>query len=143
MLLVNLQILDNILLLPQLGVEELGVGLELVGQPLVLLGDEGLLVLDSLLESLIDLDLDVVPVVLALVVAVVVETLLDVTVELLFLGFESTGDLIVGPLLLSMSSLNLLNVLSDLSELLDLRGKLLLSVLDLGFDLLDSLGNLL
>ena len=142
-LLVRLKVLDDVLLLSQLGVEELRVGLELVSQLLVWLVQELGLVSDSLEEGVVDLGLDVVVVVLSFVFHVVLEHVLHVLVELALLLVKVHHDVVVLLLLVSVYCLDLLHLNSQLSQVLDLWSQVLLSVLDFLLDLFDSLGDLL
>lgn len=138
-----LEILDNVLLLPQLGVEEIGVALELLREPLVCAIQELGLVADALEEGVVDLVLDVVAVVPGLFSLVVLEELLDFVLELALLLIEVADDRVILLLLLVVDGLEVSVLLSEATQLLDLGCELLLLVLDLVFDLEDGLGDLL
>jgi hypothetical protein len=81
--------------------------------------------------------------VLALVVSVVVVGCFHFRVHLALLLVEVHHDVVVLLLLLGMDCLDLLHLGSQVSQLLNLWGKLLLSVFNLSFDLVDGLGNFL
>jgi len=138
-----LKVLHDRLLLSQLCVEELGVGLEFVGQTLLRLVDELGLVTDSLQEGVVDLRLDVVVMVLALVVSVVVVGGFHFRVHLTFLLVEMHHDVVVLLLLFGMDCFDLLHLGSEVSQLLNLWGELLLSVFNLSFDLVNGIGDFL
>ena len=142
-LLVGLEILHNIFLLPQLGIEKLRIRLKFICKPFVRLGHEALLVFDSFLESLIYLNLNIIPMIFSLIFHIIVKTLLDVNIELVFFSVEAVNDLIVSFLLIPMNILNFLNIFSNLSQSLDFMGELLLSVKDFLFDLTDGFGDFL
>lgn len=143
MLLMCLQVLHNRLLLSQLCVKELRVGLEFVGQTLLRLVYEFGLVTDSLQEGVVDLRLNVVVMVFALVVSVVIVCRFDFRVHLTLLLIEMHHDVVVLLLLFGMNCFDLLHLGSEVSQLLDLWGELLLSIFNLSFDLVYGFGNFL
>jgi len=142
-LLVSLEVLYNIFLLPQLGIEELRVTLELVGQPLVGIVQEFSLIANSLEEGVEDLSLDVIVMVFTFVVPVVVEHRLNLTLDSLLLLIEVHHDVVVRLLLLGVDALDLLHLGSQRSEVLNFWGELLLSILHFHLNLLHCLRNLL
>jgi NADH:ubiquinone oxidoreductase subunit K len=81
--------------------------------------------------------------VLALVVSVVVEGGFHFRVHLTFLLIEVHHDVVVLLLLFCMDCFNLLHLRSEVSQLLDLWGELLLSIFNLSFDLVNSFGDFL
>ena len=143
MLLVSLQVLHDALLLPQLGVEELGVTLELIRKPLLWLVDELCLVANPLQEGVIDLSLDVVVMVLPLIISVIVECRFDFRIHLALLLVQVHHNVIVLLLFFGVDCLNLLHLRTEVSQLLDFWRELLLSVFDFPFDLVNSLSDLL
>lgn len=142
-LLVRFEIVQDVVLLSQLGVEEVRVALELVRQFLLRLADELALVVDSLEEGFVDLRLDVVVVVLALVLPIVVKYGLHILVELLLFLVQIHDDVLVVLLFLLPDLLDLLHLRSQLPQFLNLGCQLLLPVLDLGLDFEHSGGDLL
>lgn len=143
MLLVSLEVLDDVLLLPEFGVEELGVALKFVGESLVRLVDELGLVADSLQECIVDLRLDVVEVVLLLVLLVVIEGGFDLRVKFLLSLLQVHHDAVVLLLLFAVDGLLFLHFHSQLAQVLDLWSQFLLSNLDLFLNFLDGGSNLL
>lgn len=98
--LVILEVFHDVLLLSQLRIEELGVGLELVGEALVRRVQEFRLIRDSLQEGVINLVLDVIRVVTRLLRLVVIEELLDLLLKLVLLLIEVLNDGVILLLLL-------------------------------------------
>ena len=98
--LVILEVFHDVLLLSQLRIEELGVGLELVGEALVRRVQEFRLIRDSLQEGVIYFVLDVIRVVTRLLRLVVIEELLDLLLKLVLLLIEVLNDGVILLLLL-------------------------------------------
>lgn len=82
-------------------------------------------------------------VILALVFFVVVIDATNILFKFLFLLVKIQDNIVVLLLLFEVNSLNLLNLLSEFSQLLDFGGELLLSILYFLFDLSYSFGDLL
>lgn len=91
--------LKNVLLLSQLGLEEIGVGLELGRETLVRLIQVLRLVVDPLLERLLNIGLDVLHVEFRLMVLVFSEHLCDFFVKAILLQVQVVYGVIVSPLL--------------------------------------------
>jgi hypothetical protein len=143
MLLVRFKIFDDVLLLSQFGIEELGVTLEFVSQSFVGLVNEFGLIAYPLQEGVIDFCLNVVLMEFTLVLFVVIESLLHLLLSLLLSLFYVHHYSIVMLLFLPVHHLQFLHLLSQLSEILDLRRQLLLPILYFLLDSLHSHCNLL
>jgi hypothetical protein len=84
--LMSLQVLDNAILLLQLGIEEVSVTLEFIGQSLLWLIDELGFIANSLQECVINLSLDIVLMVFLLVISVVSEGRFHFFIHLFLFG---------------------------------------------------------
>jgi len=142
-LLMRLEVLHDVFLLAQLCVEELGIGLELVGESLVRLVEELSFVADSLQEGVINLSLNIVLMVFFLVFDVVVEDLFHVTIHLALFLIKLVDNVIVSFLFLNVDSFDILHFLTKRTQFLNLGSEVLLSVFNFLFNLSHSLRNFL
>jgi hypothetical protein len=142
-LLVVTQVLDDALLLVKFGMEKLLVRLVLISELFVGLRDELGLVTDSLQEGIIDLSLNIILMELSLVVLVGIEYLLDVFVKVLLILVECANNLIVLALLFLIGTFSVLQLLSQLLQVLNLGGEELLAITNLSLNLVDHLSNFL
>lgn len=143
MSLVVLQIFQNVFLLSQFGIEEVGVRFELSRELFVLRREELGLVSDTLEEGIVDFCLDVVLMVSGFLGLVVTEHGVNFLLKLVFLLVQVHYYIIVLLLFFIIFFLDRLEILSLHSEFLDLWSKLSLFSLDLGFNLLHKLSNFL
>jgi hypothetical protein len=107
------QILDDVLLLSELGVEELGVGFELVGQPLLWLVQKLCLVANPFKKSIINFRLDVVIVVFSFIVTVIIKNLFAIGIHFPLFLVQIHHNIIILFLFFRMDALNFLHLLSE------------------------------
>jgi len=142
-LLVGFQVFDYVLLLAQFGIEELRIRFELIGEALLWLIQEFGFVGDSLQESVIDFSLNVIVVILSFIITIVIEHLLNISIHFSFLLIQVHDNVVILLFLFSVNGLNLLALLSKLSQLLDLWSQMSLNIFQFLFDLSYCFGDLL
>jgi len=142
-LLVGFQVFDYVLLLAQFGIEELRIRFELIGEALLWLIQEFGFVGDSLQESVIDFSLNVIVVILSFIITIVIEHLFNISIHFSFLLIQVHDNVVILLFLFSVNGLNLLALLSKLSQLLDLWSQMSLNIFQFLFDLSYCFGDLL
>jgi len=142
-LLVGFQVFDYVLLLAQFGIEELRIRFELIGEALLWLIQEFGFVGNSLQESVIDFSLNVIVVILSFIITIVIEHLFHICIHFSFLLIQVHDNVVILLFLFSVNGLNLLALLSKLSQLLDLWSQMSLNIFQFLFDLSYCFGDLL
>jgi hypothetical protein len=142
-LLVGFQVFDYVLLLAQFGIKELRIRFELIGEALLWLIQEFGFVGNSLQESVIDFSLNVIVVILSFIITIVIEHLFHICIHFSFLLIQVHDNVVILLFLFSVNGLNLLALLSKLSQLLDLWSQMSLNIFQFLFDLSYCFGDLL
>jgi hypothetical protein len=142
-LLVGFQVFDYVLLLAQFGIEKLRIRFEFIGEAFLWLIQEFGFVGNSLQESVIDFSLNVIVVILSFIITIIIEHLFHISIHFSFLLIQVHDNVIILLFLFSVNGLDLLALLSKLSQFLDLWSQMSLNIFQFLFDLSYCFGDLL